>query len=645
MLKVKTLLNKIKGNKEERASSHLAELEEKIKYYKSVITNSREAIIVQDFNGVVRAWNKGAEKIYGFSEKEMLGKNITQIISEECRAEALRSIKSIKEGKPTFLLKQERHRKDGRKVSVMVTYSPIYEKEEIVEIGISESDLSLSKELGEKVAELDKQKIFFNSIIENIPDMIFVKDAKNLKFQLFNAAGEKLLGQKREDLLGKSDYDFFPVSEADFFIKKDREVLKSGKLLDIPEEPIKTKNGQRFLHTKKIPLLGKKGKPEFLLGISEDITEKKKIEDELKIYTDGRLKENEEKFRSLFEGASDAIWMLDKDVVVDCNLKTIDIFKCRDKSEMVNHSPADFSPVKQPDGRESKVAAISYIKKALGGEIQRFYWQHKRRDGKLFDMEISLSRVTLQGKNYLQAIGRDITKERELDQAKSDFLSLTSHQLRTPLSATKWVLETMANDKNLSPKQKERFNDLVSSNERLINLVNDLLDVARIESGKLTVNKKLTDIKGLVVDSAGAMKSLAHDKKKNIKISLSTSLKSIYCDPVLIHEAIENLLSNAINYSPGDSSEVILNVTDREDDYLVSVHNEGIIDPFVAGQSIFDKFVRGSNASELQPSGSGLGLYLTKRVVEANGGTIWFESTPELGTTFYFTIIKSKLKK
>ena len=90
--------------------------------------------------------------------------------------------------------------------------------------------------------------------------MIFVKDAKDLKFELFNNAGEKLLGHRTKDLIGKNDYDFFPKKQAEFFISKDKKVLKSKTLLDIKEEPIQTKNGLRFLHTKKIPLLDKKGK-------------------------------------------------------------------------------------------------------------------------------------------------------------------------------------------------------------------------------------------------------------------------------------------------------------------------------------------------------------------------------------------------
>ncbi len=141
-----------------------------------------------------------------------------------------------------------------------------------------------------KQAELENWQIqkFLSSIIENIPNMVFVKDAHNLQFLRFNKAGEELLGYHREALLGKSDYDFFPPEEANFFIAKDREVLANGKVLDIPEEQIQTSHqGTRILHTRKIPILDEFGNPKYLLGISEDITDRKRREQALRLIVEG----------------------------------------------------------------------------------------------------------------------------------------------------------------------------------------------------------------------------------------------------------------------------------------------------------------------------------------------------------------------
>ncbi len=126
----------------------------------------------------------------------------------------------------------------------------------------------------------DSQKLI-SAIVENIPDMIFVKDAASLRFVRLNKAGERLLGYRSEDLLGKSDYDFFPEEEAAFFTAKDREVLQDGGVLDIPEESIETRTqGKRILHTRKVPILSETGEPQYLLGISADITEQKWAEEE-----------------------------------------------------------------------------------------------------------------------------------------------------------------------------------------------------------------------------------------------------------------------------------------------------------------------------------------------------------------------------
>jgi PAS domain S-box-containing protein len=139
----------------------------------------------------------------------------------------------------------------------------------------------LQTELAQRGGTIQAQR-FLSSIVENVPVMIFVKDATELRFVRVNKAEEQVLGLTREQLVGRTDHDFFPKDEADFFTSNDRKVLESGKLLDIPEESILTKKGMLILHTKKIPLLDEQGRPQYLLGISEDITERKRAEQELR---------------------------------------------------------------------------------------------------------------------------------------------------------------------------------------------------------------------------------------------------------------------------------------------------------------------------------------------------------------------------
>jgi PAS domain S-box-containing protein len=135
---------------------------------------------------------------------------------------------------------------------------------------------------------------FLDSIVENIPNMIFVKEAGELRFERFNRAGEELLGVERGNLVGKNDFDLFPREQAQAFQKRDRETLAAGTVVDIPEEPIQTKGGERWLHTKKVPVLDEDGVPKYLLGISEDITERRRAGAALKAAKDAAVAANEE---------------------------------------------------------------------------------------------------------------------------------------------------------------------------------------------------------------------------------------------------------------------------------------------------------------------------------------------------------------
>ncbi len=222
--------------------------------------------------------NSTTVKQYGYSREEFLNMHLSDIRPQDEIPRLMESIKTRNERDLLYSAGWKHKRRNGQVIDVEIT-SQLFNYSGRKAALVIAMDVTERKKTEDEVRETN---VFLDTILENIPNMIFVKDADELRFVRFNKAGEKLLGYSRKDLIGKNDYDFFPKEQADFFTNKDRDVLKKGDLLDIPEEPIDTTAGKRFLHTQKIPVLDENGKPIYLLGISEDITERKIAEKNMK---------------------------------------------------------------------------------------------------------------------------------------------------------------------------------------------------------------------------------------------------------------------------------------------------------------------------------------------------------------------------
>jgi PAS domain S-box-containing protein len=229
-------------------------------------------LCISDHEGNIHEANDYYLKLLGADPKLLAeGRlNWRDFTDPDSRDRSAAAARELREAGYTRPFEKEYIRPDGTRVAALVAATQVDAQSNIAFI----LDMSQSR-MAERLSQSEK---FLESVIEFIPNMIFVKDAKDLRFVRFNRAGEELLGHPRSALIGKSDYDFFPKEQADFFVNKDRAVLKNRQVVDISEEPIATSHGTRYLHTKKIPLLGPDGEPEYLIGISEDITEKKSAE-------------------------------------------------------------------------------------------------------------------------------------------------------------------------------------------------------------------------------------------------------------------------------------------------------------------------------------------------------------------------------
>ncbi len=367
--------------------------------------------------------------------------------------------------------------------------------------------------------KIHKSYEFLNSVIEHVPLMIFVKDAKELRFTRFNKAGEELLGYKSEELIGKNDYDFFNKKEADFFTEKDRATLNSGKILDIPEEKIQTRlNGERFLHTKKITLHDENGNPEFLLGISEDITEKKIAE---------------EQHRLLLQ-------------------------------EQFARSEAE-----------------------------------------------------------------------KMIQQRDDFISIAAHELRTPLTSISLqnqllskFLPTLGDTPNVQ-KFITLTNNCQAQIERLTKLVENLLDVTRATTGRLVLDKTHVNLADLVERIIKGLEVELYRSKCKLELDLEPTLNGKW-DASRLEQVFVNLMTNAIKFGKGQPIEISAKQVGAFAVLRVTDHGIGISAEDQV--RLFNRFERAVSITSF--GGLGLGLYISRQIATAHGGTIEVQSEVGKGTTF-----------
>ncbi len=266
--------------KRKQAEEALARSEQK---YYSYVDNSPEGIFVVDNTGHYTDVNRAACTLLGYSREEMLSMTIRDLAFPDELQQTLEQFTGIQEKlktEPSVSTELRLKKKNGSACPVILS---VVKLPDDAIMGFT-LDITERKRAEEKLRESEQ---FLSKIIEQIPDMIFVKEIQDLRFVQFNKAGEDLLGYSRGEMVGKNDYDLFPKDEADYFTRNDRQVILTNQLRDIPEETIQTRyKGARILHTKKIPITDERGVPKYLLGISEDITERKNAEALLKRFNE-----------------------------------------------------------------------------------------------------------------------------------------------------------------------------------------------------------------------------------------------------------------------------------------------------------------------------------------------------------------------
>lgn len=301
----------------------------------------------------------------------------------------------------------------------------------------------------------------------------------------------------------------------------------------------------------------------------------------------------------------------------------------------------DFNNKPIPPEKRPTALALK-TKKASFNE--RFYLG--RPDGTTIPISLTVTPVKLDNK-VIGAVDvfRDITEEIRVDKAKSEFVSVASHQLRTPLGIIKWYVEMLEKDeyiKNAPGKIYEYIKEVGKGNEKLLNLVRDLLSVSRIDQNKVQDNPEVIEINDFIVPIVEDIRVLGNSYGVEIKLELGSSIPKIKVDSLKLTSVIENLLSNALKYSKFGNGVVTVSTSSDEESVLVTVEDNGIGIAKEDIKDLFQKFFRAENAVINNPDGSGLGLYVAKSYIDSFGGKITVDSQINKGSKFtvYIPIYK-----
>ena len=541
-----------------------------------------------------------------------------------------------------------------------------------------------TKELSESTKRLQQSQSFLDSVIENLPNMVFVKDAKELRFVRFNRAGEQLLGYERADLLGKNDFDFFPKEQAEFFQSKDRAVINARVVHDIPEEPLSTKSGLRYLHTKKIPIFGPDGEPQYLLGISEDITSRKAAEQQrLRLIQEQAARAEAEKtaeqLRFLSEASAALSETLDMKAMLDgfarivvasfadwCEIVVVDPDELRIEEITTTHRDPDLhaigtqyrrmhpidwtsdegiarvirtgqpelhavvtpemiaARVQDPVQRELLlrlgIHSVILVPLRSFGRVVGCLSLISSSPARVFS-QLDLSLTEDLSKRVSVAIenSRLLQKAQEASRAKSAFLANMSHEIRTPLGAMLGFAELMQ-DGMLDPEQKKYLSTLTRNGKQLLRIVDEILDFSKVESENIQVERVGFSLPSLIKDVGTLLRLQADEKGLQFKISgLKELPEKVYSDPTRLRQILINVFGNAIKFTPQGMVEITAemlaptNVTGNPM-LQVRVADTGVGISGEQRDKLFQPFVQADNSMTRRFGGTGLGLFLSRRL-------------------------------
>ena len=478
---------------------------------------------------------------------------------------------------------------------------------------------------------------FLNSIVDNIPNMVFIKDAGELRFIRVNKTGERLLGLSNQELIGKNDYDFFPEPQAKFFTQKDRQVLEAGIEINIPEEEIDTVAlGKRWLHTRKVPILDDKGQPIYLLGISEDITESRQREID--------RKKTEIRFQTLFNSAADFIFVIDPEgKILQSNRYACD-HSGYEKHEIIG------SNIKKFFTRESQDTCDCNFPGLKERGYNRADIEFVCKDGHIIQMECVATGVPDESGCFTSflIIQRDVTDKNRAQEEKQhqqeemahvmrlssmgEMASGMAHELNQPLTALVSYCGTALKLAREMPSPPEGYIDILERASRQAHRAGEVIRHLREFVSKGGNDKTKVVLDDLIRGVIDFIRWDLRDRDIQVTFLPASRTCKIFINKIQIEQVLINLIRNSIEAIRGaDISDGQVDIATRltaDGSIEISVADNGPgIEPSMSGL-LFEPY------QTSKETGMGMGLSISRSIIEAHNGKLWTDEQRQKGALF-----------
>lgn len=515
------------------------------------------------------------------------------------------------------------------------------------------------------IEDLESLRRYTESLTNFLPVAFCIVNSLDLILDA-NRFFEKVAGYDPTEVVG--------MEIRDLFLEKEEIASLTNELREIRDQVEKelsliTKNEK--IVPVKISVISRKKEGDFVgyLMTITDVSDKRELRREMQDELEEKTEQLEKKANQMEDSRSALLNILED---VDQSFKEAEkeriktaaiienfidgmlFFSADNYLNIVNPKMEEFFDVKSRDvtGRDLEDLTsfptleplIDFITNKEGDEITDLF-REELKVSESFYLEVTTTRISKDDEDLGTLVHvHDITREKRIERIKSEFVSVAAHQLRTPLSGIKWTLETFKEEvieekEKLTEEEQTLLQKAYDANERMVRLVNDLLNVSRIEEGRYVYEPEKIDIYEALEPVIKDYKETIKEKENiDFKVNkIKRSLPSVKIDAEKIHIVLQNFLDNAIKYT--DEGEIVLTIDSPNSDTIkISVQDDGIGIPEEQQERLFNKFFRAENVQRKDVEGSGLGLFISKNIVEAHGGEIGFDSTEGEGSIFYFTL-------